>query len=383
MVWPAGRSGLSLPAVNSRGLQVGQSPRRVVLVDLLRLFATFQMVQGHTLDAVLDQSVRHGGAFDVWIWTRGLTSVAFLFAAGFSFHLATLARLDRHLADPVAVRRRLRRGLLLIVLGYALHLPVAALGADPTVARAALSEAVIVDVLQCIGLSILVLEGLALLLRKTVRVITAAALLAVAAIALAPLAAAVEPAGPLTPLLNYLSPRAGSIFPMLPWAGYVFAGVVAAAVAVPRPGRSTLRPALVLLTGGVALAVAGLLLAATQGPAALGAPAVGPGILKLGVVVTVAGLLGLAARSIARLPRALEILAGETLIIYASHVLFLYGAGWGLAHTVGPTVALGPAVALAAIIIAASACVGLAWHRLKRVRPAGLRAALARRPRTG
>ena len=49
--------------------------------------------------------------------------------------------------------------------------------------------------------------------------------LAVAAIALAPIAADVPAAGPLRPLLAYVTPQAGSLFPLAPWSGHVFFGL--------------------------------------------------------------------------------------------------------------------------------------------------------------
>ena len=104
---------------------------RVVVVDALRLLATVQMVEGHTLDAVLALDLRSGAAFELWRWARGLTSVAFLFAAGLSFYLATVRRLDAHLASRAERRRRFTRGATLIGVGYALRAPLGALADEP------------------------------------------------------------------------------------------------------------------------------------------------------------------------------------------------------------------------------------------------------------
>lgn len=333
-----------------------RAPRRVVFVDLLRLVASFQMVQGHTLDAVLAEAHRTGPVFDAWTWTRGLTSVAFLFASGVSFYLATLVRPEAHVADPRAVRRRFERGLLLVLLGHLMHVPVW-----------------IVDVLQCIGVTLILMEGLTLLMRTRRRVVLAAGGLSAAAIALAPAAASVDPSGPFAPLLHYVSPRGGSIFPLVPWAGYLLAGVVVAAVAVPE-GARTPRPQVVrrLLGIGAVLIAAGL---AGQ---ALGGGSPPAGVVKLGAVVLGSGLLARAAPGVGRLPRRLEILAGQTLVLYLSHVMVLYGAGVGLAHVIGRTLPLPQAIILAAAMILATAAVGLGWHRIE-----GLRAGLAGRPQTG
>ena len=338
---------------------------RVVWVDVVRLLATFQMVQGHSIDAVLDATLRRGDAFDRWSWARGLTSIAFLFAAGVSFHIATLARIEAHLASPAAIRRRVRRGLLLVVIGYALHNPFGAFGADFETVAAALRDFAIVDVLQCIGVSILVLEGLTLALRDERRVVRAALLLAILCIATSPLTALVDPSGGARPLLAYLTGSGGSIFPFFPWAGYLFAGVAVGSLAT-RPGTARARSGALLLAVGAAVALLAWGLSRSSfHPYPEASPSPWPGVLKLGVVVLVSGVVALATARVARLPRALESLAGETLVVYVFHVVLLYGAGFGLADAIGPVLPLPRALAVALGVLAVSVVVGLAWPRLR------------------
>ena len=88
------------------------------------------------------------------------------------------------------------------------------------------------------------------------------------------------------------------------------------------------------------------------------------GVLKLAVVSAGSGALGLCLGGVRRLPRALERLAGETLVVYGAHVLLLYGAHVGLRARIGPRLDLVSALALAAVILAASSALGLGWRRL-------------------
>ena len=60
--------------------------RRVVFLDLLRLVASVQMIQGHTVDGLLATELRHGWAYDAWTFLRGLTAASFLVASGLAFH---------------------------------------------------------------------------------------------------------------------------------------------------------------------------------------------------------------------------------------------------------------------------------------------------------
>jgi uncharacterized membrane protein len=332
-----------------------------VLVDLWKLVASFQMVQGHTLDALMAETHRSGALFEAWAWTRGLTSVMFLFAAGVSFHLATLTRLDAHLDDARAVRKRFERGLVLIGLGYVMHSV----------------DGPIVDVLQCIGLTLIVLEALAVWLRDARRVTVAAAVLALAAVAAAPFTCGLEPHGVLAPLVHWVSPRGGSIFPIVPWAAYVLAGLVCGALVLPDGARTPrTRVARRLVVLGTAVVAVGLVGARLD--------LAGAGwVVKLGAVIFLGGTLAAASLGVARLPRTLETLAGETLSLYVSDVVVLYGAGVGLSALVGRSLSLPQALGAALIAIVATAAVGLAWHRLKRAVGAERRAALARRPGTG
>ena len=80
--------------------------KRVVFVDVLRLIALAQMVNGHTLHAVLQATERQGEFYQGYLWFRGLVSVAFMLVAGLAFHITTLARFERHRSDPAARRRR-------------------------------------------------------------------------------------------------------------------------------------------------------------------------------------------------------------------------------------------------------------------------------------
>lgn len=359
--------GLAAPLRASAAVEV-VNDSRVIFIDLLRLLAAFQMVHGHTLDAILADELRRGAAFDRWSWGRGLVSVGFLVGAGLSYHLSTLARFDEHRGSRAAVRRRFRRAAWLVALGYLLHLPFGASSGEQ-----ALRELATVDVLHCIGVCLLALELLTLRARRAVHVVALAGALAVTAIALAPLADRIVPAGAAMPLLGYLTARAGSLFPLLPWAGYLFAGVVVGQLVLPQ-GPRTPRSVTVGRLAACAIAILGLSGLAELAPLTLtdagtsyaSRPAFV--LLKLGVVLAVAAGLALVGQRVARLPRVAEILAGETLVVYVVHLLIVYGAGLGLRAQLGRTLPLPSAILVGAAMVVSMALVGLGWHRLEAAR---------------
>lgn len=323
---------------------------RVRFLDLLRFVAALQMLQGHTIAALLAPAHREGLVYRAWFFARGLTSVAFLFAAGFSFYLATAGGYARRHRSAALWSARMRRVALLLALGYALRLPLAAwTSADPSVRAAALAGFVAVDVLQCIGVSLLALQVLTWLLPTPGRLGLAAACAAVMVFALTPLGIRALPSGPLAPLLAYVSPRAGSLFPLLPWSAHVFFGVACAAWV----GRTS-RQRVELRLLGLALVVT----AAGFGLSACGVPRPVPEqVVRLGCVLAASAALAWLSGRIRTTPAWIEVLAGETLFLYAFHVVIVYGAGVGLADRVGQR--LGPIAAVAAAVLVAGASCGV------------------------
>ena len=296
---------------------------RLVFVDVLRLIATVQMIQGHSIAAVLAPSYRAGRVFAAWTFARGLTSVIFLFSAGFALALA-----QARAQQPAARMRRARRAGRLVLIGYAMHAPLGLLLglAMPEGLRAWAA----VDVLQCIGVSLLTLELLAwALASSTKRAIVTLALAAVA-FGAAPYAQTLAPSGPLSPLADYLTPSAGSLFPLLPWSGYVLVGF---ALGSSTPARGKAVPGMLAASGVFALTL-GLGLSRFV-PALSRALAPGHSLMKLGAVLLLAALLSRALRNVKRLPTPCGELASATLFLYVSHVLILYADQVGLAHLLG------------------------------------------------
>lgn len=361
----------SAPRSDGRTGAVGVRGRRIHFVDLLRLLASLQMVHGHTLDALMAEELRSGIVYERWSWGRGLVSVAFMVAAGLSFHLSTLAIFDKHRNDTKKVRKRFRRGLWLIVLGYLLHFPAGAFSGDAAVVTAALNEFQIADVLQCIGICILVLQTCVVVMKKPQHVVWAAATMAVLAFSLAPLGERLSPDGPFRFAINYLTHQGGSLFPLTPWAGFVMSGVVVGEIVLPQGTRTPVEYPLPRLVGvtAVVLLIAGL---AHWAPLSLiiestsrnAHPAFN--VMKLGVVLGIISVLGVIGRRIRRLPRFLQILAGESLMLYVFHLMVIYGSGVGLYRLIGHSLSLPEAFMVALGMILLSGTVGLLWFRTKR-----------------
>lgn len=334
---------------------------RVVFIDALRLLATFQMVQGHTLDAVLATAARHGMAFELWQSARGLTAVAFLFVAGLTFQQTTLRQLEAFRARPGVLRRRALRALRLVGLGYLLHAPLALLWTeDPSARRAVMGDFLAVDVLQCIGVTLLCFAAATRWLGNARVVATASLLVAFAALVASTFTADLSVNGAWAWLTSYVSPQGGSIFPLVPWAAHFALGVAVAHWA--GKGADTWTPRL-MAAGAVGVAV-GLCLREVAASDVMALH-----VLRVSIVCLVCAVLNFGLQGGGRLPSWAETIAGRTLHIYVFHILLVYGAGAGLAELVGPTLRLPLALMATLAVLGMSAWVGLAFKPLGRHLP--------------
>jgi catechol 2,3-dioxygenase-like lactoylglutathione lyase family enzyme len=341
---------------------------RLHFVDVLRLLALLQMVNGHTLHALLTTAVRQGAWYDGYLYFRGLVSVAFMLAAGFAFHVTVLLRDEARTQGER--RRRVARALEIIAIGFLLRFPLSALlSLDMEVARTALRQLLPIDVLPCIGVSLLVLELLAFARDRRVVVLGCAALTLAAAL-LTPWASTLPTALPLGLLTTWLGPQAGSSFPILPYSGFVFAGVLLGAVALPA-GVATSPRVIGLRLAGAGLVLGGaswLAARFTAGFLSVARPGVHTPsffLIKLALVSLACAALVVGLRRMRALPRPLAILTRETLGIYVFHLFVLYGFPLSLARRVGQELSLPAALAASGCMIAASAGFGFAWHRAK------------------
>ena len=191
---------------------------RIRAVDWLRGVATLAMIETHAL-ALLKPGLRAGRWFVHLDGLNGLVAPAFIFAAGFSLALVQ-ARGAASGARGKRVLRTLRRILEVLLVGTLVNWAWFPIFREPHwILR--------IDILQCIGLALLLALPILALLAPHPRALGWAALaLAAACFGAAPLAEGIR--GPLAHFANVSS---GSVFPLLPWSGYVYLGASAGAVA--------------------------------------------------------------------------------------------------------------------------------------------------------
>jgi uncharacterized membrane protein len=345
-----------------------------VFVDVARALAVLFMIFGHSLNVFLDPVYQQSLAFDLLLFLRGLTSCMFLFLSGFAFTVASSHYWDAHLRVSRRMLARLRRFAFFVALGYLMRFPARRLEHLRFVGPDGWQAFLIVDILQCIGVTLIGLQLLVLVTRTRRRFAIASAALATAAVLLTPFAwttdwRALVPLG----VAAYLSPATGSLFPLLPWAAFPLLGAalghVYTAAWVHDPAQFSRR---VLLPGGLAMVASGVAFALTPfepfGPTDFWYTSPNLFLVRAGLVLILLDLVSFLTRWAHHLPRVVAALAQESLLVYFIHILVLYGSAWtpGLRHLL--PVPLGPGLTLVwvAIVLASMSLIGWGWNWTKR-----------------
>ncbi len=202
--------------------------KRIEFIDLLRGWAVIVMIETHVMNATLTDDITGSGFFQVLKFINGLVAPSFLFASGLAYAVTTRRKLKDYLSFGVPLFRNIGRLLFIVLIGYSLHIPKFNFHHLMYVAgERAWQTFYQVDVLQCIGVSLLVLQAFLLALRSERRLYAAAGVLATAVILVTPFAWGIDFWTVLpVPVASYFNGLHFSLFPLFPWSAFLLAGSV-------------------------------------------------------------------------------------------------------------------------------------------------------------
>lgn len=203
------------------------NPHRLYFIDIVRAFAILMMLQGHFIDTFLNSEFKDttNNFFFVWDYLRGITAPTFFTISGLIFTYLLVKAKDKG-DENKRLKRGVTRGLFIIFIGYLLRVPFL----EWFVGNFN-SYFLVVDVLQCIGLSLILIVILyTLCLKKNILFAIISFILGVSIFVTEPLYKNLNTAN--IPLLfsNYITKAQGSIFTIIPWFGYVALGAFLAVV---------------------------------------------------------------------------------------------------------------------------------------------------------
>lgn len=346
-----------------------QKPSRIITVDVARALAVIFMVQGHTLDVLLAPAFREGGFFNCWLFLRGLTAPMFLTLSGFSFIVVSSRRWESFTSATSALKHRIFRFSFLICIGYLMHLPVR----NPLDIRWMHAESwaqwAQIDVLQCIGLTLLLLQCLILVTRTPKAFGFSIFALGVLAVVTTPLLWKAAWLNLLPNMVSaYVDGARGAVFPVFPWAGYIIGGALLGLFYTWKRNGSA---APVFAVCGLSMAIVGFAIDQMMAHAVrdLHFWRTSPHLflMRFGGVMVILSIIDWAAKWQPFPQRVVQTLAKESLFVYVLHLFILYGSVWnsGLRQEIGAT--LGPVATITCILLLLALVIPMAlgWHSLK------------------
>ncbi len=328
--------------------------KRLYFIDAMRAWAILMMLQGHFIDGLLDPVFRDTAnpAYATWLYFRGVTAPVFFTVSGFIFTYLLL-RAPRQGKDNPRLSKGLRRGLQLVLIGYLLRTNLFGL------LKGSLYPAFfLVDVLHCIGLSLVAVVGLYRLSHRIRPGMFGPLLLATGLLLFLfePVYKSWDYGWMPGALANYFTRDNGSVFTLTPWMGYTLLGGALAVLF--RRYREDRHLYLKAIAASLA---AGFLLIRYASPffdwaeKTTGIPLFGKIVsnnylfMRLGDVLLVFAVFML-LRGLMKSPVFLKI-GQNTLSVYVIHFVLLYGSFTGIGlyhyihHSLGPLQVVSGAIA--------------------------------------
>lgn len=188
----------------------------------MRAWAILMMLQGHFIDGLLDPVFRDPSntAFATWKYFRGITAPVFFTVSGFIFTFL-LVRAPRQGLENPRIRKGVRRGLQLILIGYLLRTNFLGL-----LQGQIYPSFYLVDVLHCIGAALLLVVSLYVVAGKRREWLFPTLLLGSGLLLFVfePLYKTWDYTWMPDLLANYFTKTNGSVFTIIPWVGYAAIG---------------------------------------------------------------------------------------------------------------------------------------------------------------
>lgn len=308
---------------------------RIHVLDFIRLIAMLMMIQGHTLDALVNPVHMDMESFSwqTWLGLRGLTAPLFLMVSGavtvLGIRYDSEGRLSRAL-----VRKRIFWGLAVMGIGYLLVFPASNILELCYVSGALWRTFFRVNILQLNGATLLLLTGVLAMTRSVRRYGIWSASFGFLILAGAPFISGLDwfrelPEG----VAAYFTFSHGSLFPIFPASAYMFLGAGLGALLMESPEGERLRIFRLTSLIGSALFL-GLALVAKSIPLSFWPPhdpykaGLAYSLFRLGFALLLFGALTWISEAWPRLAQTLAPLGKRSLAVYIIHLVLLYGTPW-------------------------------------------------------
>ena len=359
---------------------------RYDFLDLFRGIIVLFMIEGHVVRELLTPELRAAKLFAFHEVFHGITAPGFLFSAGFAFAIAAQRRWAEAITININLFKRTWRAVMLILIGYALHLPYLSLG--KTIREATPEQWNVFfafDVLQCIGVGILLLRILLYVVKREHVFIASLCALTLAVAYAAP----VFGTGSFVHLPLFfssaLTTSSGSPFPLFPFLGFLFAGAFVSWIFLSsaQKGREAFFMRWIF-GGGMFLFVLGYCLDSfplrTYPVYNFWSTSPNYFLMRLGILLLMLSTLWFFEDILASngspskwIPRWLTMLGMQSLFVYIVHLLVLYGwvvnPEWNIRHWFGSSSGIFVSLLISFLVVCSMIPAAFAWRFLKKYHP--------------
>ncbi len=366
-------------------MQQAVTKKRIEFIDLLRGWAVIVMIQTHVFNATLVPALTETWYFQWLRFIDGLVAPSFLFASGMAYAVTTRRKINDYLSFGPPLYRQVGRLLFVMLIGYGLHIPKfnyyhLRYEAGPVAWQVFWQ----VDVLQCIAISLLFLQGMLLLLRSEKRLYLTMIGVTVAVVLATPLAWGVDFWGSVpVPIASYLNGLHYSLFPVFPWSAFLFAGALCGYFylrAKDAGGSDAGAESIGRMMTKTSWYAAGIIAASfvIHPVASMIYPFYGYWLspsfymLRLGLVLLLCSAMYLFERRRGVSPRSVVSLMGrESLLVYTVHLMMVYGkfGYFTFADRVHQSFGYAEATLTTVILIGLMYTLAFAWSRVKSAPP--------------
>lgn len=353
---------------------------RFAFLDVLRGFAVLWMIQVHLTNVLLDPSLRGTLIFYLLNISNGFVAPAFIFCAGAGLWIALDRKGASYLNNGAELWLYLRRLAYILLWAYMLHIPFYSLERTLIVTQQELLPWLQTDVLQTIVYASLIALACFLIIRDLRRTTIVYGVLAIIIMTGTVFVWDSDPAAWLPDSLAIMIlPAPASLFPLIPWMCYLFAGAFITGMFMRSERKTRLAWQMIWLSiaGSVLIFLLKLLHFSSPWTHTWWSTSPGLHLFRISGVVLVMCVLYLIEQRLrnSRFGIEMQIIGNESLFLYISHLLIVYGSASLIIKSVtgvSSTGYLGIAIVWAALTIPLL-LVTKWWHTFKRNKPEGAR----------
>lgn len=314
-------------------IQPAHKGSRLFALDLARLMAMLMMMQGHTLDALVNPQLMDLGTFpwNIWQFMRGLTAPIFLIVSG-TVHVFAMKRDEQGAMSEETRKRRMRWAWIIMLWGYLLVFPANRLIDLPFAEAHAWSYAFQVNILHMTAITLMAVVWLSSKTYSVKSLGRRSGMIAASIFLLAPIMHSIHWFDYLPEFFaGFLSPERGSLFPLFPTSGFMFLGVTFGSYlhGLSEEQRNTFMKKTIFLVGISAIAIGiGIYQSTFHFARILEYLNPGSMIMRTGIIILFIGLCSYLSALLKRFEKRLVFFSSKSLHIYILHLVLLYGTPW-------------------------------------------------------